>query len=327
MDKSIKYGVYIRLIGTALCSLSLLLLSSSIRVEIILAFFLVSYSFWELHYQILLRLYRTALRTKPFLNAFSLAVISVVIYSFISVFSFLGGVQGNHFTVLFLLFLLMAGITVLHILLISVRHLDYALYRELREKKLVLEHHYKAIKSKSILSFLQNSLEATQKLIAIDPEKAEEQIEKLTLLLRSLLQSRDKDYISLREESDLVKDFVKLLELQGNVKIVFSIEEDSEYQEYMIPPFVLILIFDNIFENRSFIPYAELQVYVENGLYLVAKYKQLRKNVPAQKQDDLLKNLKQRYFFSNQDKNIVLINTQSHTYIKVPLLHQEKLSE
>lgn len=206
-----------------------------------------------------------------------------------------------------------------HLLMMSLQELTARKLQQISERSLVLEEKYKSIKSKTILHFLQNSLEATQRLITLDPQKADQQIEALTAMLRSLLQSRDKDYISLKEESDLVKEFVKLLELQGNVKIMFSIEEDPEHQSYQIPPFVLILIFDNVFLNRSFIPFAELEVYVENGIYLVAKYLQLSKERVLQKQEELLKNLKQRYSFTKQDTNVVMISTLTHTYIKVPL--------
>lgn len=254
------------------------------------------------------------------IQATVLVSLSILTFSIVFFLTHMFDIADGNEKILFLLFLVMTVVTVFHVLLMALRQLSYQKIQHFKEKSVLLEEKYKSIKSKTILHFLQTSLEATQKLITINPEKANQQIEALTTMIRSLLQSRDKDYILLKEESGLVQEFVKLLELQGNVKILFSIEEEPDHHNYQIPPFVLILIFDNIFLNRSFIPFAELQVYVENGIYLVAKYRQLAKTSFQEKQEELLKNLKERYSFTKQDTNVVMISTQTHTYIKVPLL-------
>ena len=327
MEKSIVYPVLVRLLVSAFFALFFVAMDFPLPLGVVMLFvvsFVIIYSFWEIHYRILKYCYKKVMIQKTVFQAVVLVSVSVMVFfillSLVNVFFEVL----KHQKTLFLLFLIITVITVFHVLLMSLRQLAYQKHKHFKEKSLVLEERYKSIKSKTILHFLQNSLQATQKLITLDPDKADLQIEALTIMLRSLLQSRDKDYISLKEESDLVQEFVKLLELQGNVKIIFSIEDEPEHHNYQIPPFVLILIFDNIFLNRSFIPFAELQVYVENGIYLVAKYRQLRKASFLQKQEELLKNLKQRYSFTKQDTNVVMISTQTHTYIKVPLLKPEQ---
>lgn len=330
MEKSITYSFLIRLLISAIISAVFLTITSWTSYSwknIYSLFFVGIYLFWESHYAVLMYCYRKVFTQKVFTQVIILSSSSLGCLLFFNLFMYQSYSFEQYKKVLFFVGIVMAGITIVHLLLLTIRQLSFQLYKELKEKRLVLEEKYKSIKSKSILHFLQNSLQATQKLIALDPENAHLQIETLTDLLRSLLQSRDKDYISLKEESDLVQEFVKLLELQGNVKIVFSIENDPKYHDFLIPPFVLILIFDNIFLNRSFIPYAELQVYVENGIYLVAKYKQLRKASFAEKQEELLKNLKQRYYFTEQDNNIAMISTQSHNFVKVPLLNPQNVDK
>lgn len=323
MEKSISYSVFVRLLVSALFALFFVALDIPLPFGITALYFVcfsVVYLFWEFHYRMLQRCYAKVNIQSTIFHAIFLVSLSVLMFLLIMLVISITGSLYEFQKTLFLMFLVGTVITVIHVLLMSLQQLFYQKQKQLKEKNLVLEEKYKSIKSKTILHFLQNSLQATQKLITLDPEKADLQIEALTTMLRSLLQSRDKDYISLKEESALVQEFVKLLELQGNVKIIFSIEDEPEHHNYQIPPFVLILIFDNIFLNRSFIPFAELQVYVENGIYLVAKYRQLSKSSYLQKQEELLKNLKQRYSFTNQDTNVVMISTQSHTYIKVPLL-------
>jgi sensor histidine kinase YesM len=322
-----RYSVAVRLLVSSFFAFFFILLDSPLPIakDVLYCFAFVSVSFfWELHYSTLNYCYQRTLSQGPVFQTFYLVSISVVVFlAVLSLISIYFDAIKQQKT-LFLLFLIMTVITVLHVLLMSLQQLSVQKRKQFKEKSLVLEEKYKSIKSKTILHFLQNSLEATQKLITLDPEKADLQIEALTTMLRSLLQSRDKDYISLKEESDLVQEFVKLLELQGNVKIIFSIEDEPDHHNYQIPPFVLVLIFDNIFLNRSFIPFAELQVYVENGIYLVAKYRQLNKVSFLEKQEELLENLKQRYSFTKLDTNVVMISTQTHTYIKVPLLKPVK---
>lgn len=323
VGKTIVYRGLLRFLVSAFLGLFFILIDSAVALN---SYYLygvavgVVYLFWELHYRLLKLCYVKITKQKTIVQAFFLIAVSVIIFLLIiSLVYFFFEIDRNR-NLLFLLFLIMTAITTLNVLLMSLHQLSHQKDMQRKEKSMLLEQRYKSIKSKTILHFLQNSLDATQKLITLDPEKANLQIEALTVMLRSLLQSRDKDYISLKEESGLVQEFVKLLELQGNVKILFSIEDEPDHEHYQIPPFVLILIFDNIFLNRSFIPFAELEVYVENGIYLVAKYRQLRKASLLQKQDELLKNLKERYSFTKKDTNVVMISTQTHTYIKVPLL-------
>jgi hypothetical protein len=321
VKKTIIYSVMIRLFISAVISLIFIVSGpEDYRVSFYFRSFITIYVFWEFHYRILRYCYDKVVVQSVIFQTMFLAGWSIIIFSFIFFLTRIFVIVEVDKKSIFLLFLVMTVVTVFHILLMTLRQLSYQKVEQFKETSLLLEERYKSIKSKTILHFLQNSLEATQKLITINPEKANQQIEALTTMIRSLLQSRDKDYISLKEESDLVQEFVKLLELQGNVKILFSIEEEPAHHNYQIPPFVLILIFDNIFLNRSFIPFAELQVYVENGIYLVAKYRQLAKSSFLEKQEELLKNLKERYSFTKQDTNVVMIVTQTHTYIKVPLL-------
>jgi two-component system LytT family sensor kinase len=323
LEKSISYSLFVRLLLSALFALFFVVLDTPLplgTVSLYVASFGVMYLFWEFHYRVLQRCCTKVNVQSTVFQAVFLVSISVGMFLLLMLVININYSLFEHQKTLFLMFLVGTVITVIHVLLMSVQQLFFQKQKQLKEKNLVLEEKYKSIKSKTILHFLQNSLQATQKLITLDPEKADLQIEALTTMLRSLLQSRDKDFITLKEESALVQEFVKLLELQGNVKIIFSIEDEPDHHNYQIPPFVLILIFDNIFLNRNFIPFAELQVYVENGIYLVAKYRQLSKSAYLEKQEELLKNLKQRYSFTNQDTNVVMISTQSHTYIKVPLL-------
>ena len=239
-------------------------------------------------------------------------------------------IQGKldlHKQKVFLSFLFFTVITGTHLVLLVNAYYQQILLKELNQKKIILDEKYKVLKSKGILHFLQNALQATQKLIALDPQKALTQIDTLTRLLRSLLQSRDKEFILLKEEGELMREFVALLALQGNVRIDFELESDPHYDRYKIPPFILILIFDSIFINRSFIPYAQLQVYVENGIYLVAKYQTLRKDGEENAHQELLHNLKQRYAFIQQDADVAIIKTTSHTFVKVPLLEPSQTNE
>ena len=252
-----------------------------------------------------------------------LIVYSVLVFTALLFIVEVNGGLHMHKQKIFISFIFFTLLTSIHLVLLSNAYYQLNLMKELNQRKIILDEKYKALKSKGILYFLQNSLQATQKLIALDPQKALTQIDTLTRLLRSLLQSRDKDFILLKEEGELLTEFVALLELQGNVKIVYDLEKDPHYDHYRIPPFILILIFDSIFINRSFIPYAELQVYVENGIYLVAKYHLLRREEEEHTHQELLHNIKQRYAFIQQDADVAIISTASHTFIKVPLLAPE----
>ena len=82
--------------------------------------------------------------------------------------------------------------------------------------------------------FLFNSLNNIKALVIDDPKSARRAIDLLADLLRNSLYSGDKQMISIKEELELVKDYLELEKLRLEERLQYDIEAGDEYHSILI---------------------------------------------------------------------------------------------
>jgi len=193
--------------------------------------------------------------------------------------------------------------------------------RLVKEKQRYLQHSFNALKSQNVIEFLQESLSNTAELIHKDEEKALIQIEKLTSILRYLLQSRDERFVKLGDELSNVKEYCELAEIQFDNKVELSINISDGFYNTQIPPLVFQLILDNqfkVFASRNE-PVLKIEVYIENNKFVVVKTSlPMVENVS--KNEKFINNLKQRYQLYNKASGVSELSTNSEYFVKFPLV-------
>lgn len=113
------------------------------------------------------------------------------------------------------------------------------------EKKLV-EAELKAIKAQINPHFIFNSLNSIKDLIQKkNQEKALEYLTKFSKLLRMILYNSDKNWITLREEIELCKVYLRLESLRFNNNFEFLINCPAEIGWVKIPPLTLQPLIEN----------------------------------------------------------------------------------
>ncbi|MEO0789999.1 MAG: histidine kinase [Bacteroidota bacterium] len=133
--------------------------------------------------------------------------------------------------------------------------LDKALevYRLRQENALMarkqLEAQFELLKSQINPHFLFNSLNALGGLIQIDPTKAVRFTHHFAGLYRSVLQLKEQQLISLKEELKLVEDFIKLQQLRFGEALHLEYRI-SEPERFSIPPFSLQLLIENAIKHN-----------------------------------------------------------------------------
>ena len=183
------------------------------------------------------------------------------------------------------------------------------------------EYAYNALKSRSVVSFLQRALQDSKKLIAISEERAIVFIGKLTTILRYLLQSRNETLVPVFDEAQMVTELAALHKTQSGLDVEIVLDVPREMDGMQVPPFVLQMIVDNILINSSLIGRSKLEVYVENGIYLVVKFSggnQKHANAPEFTQ--LIEDLQQRYEILDQRSEVITIFSSTQNYVKLPLI-------
>lgn len=191
------------------------------------------------------------------------------------------------------------------------------------EKQGFLQHSFNALKSQNVIEFLKDALESTKELIQKDEEKSVIQLEKLTTVLRYLLQSRNERFVELGKELEIVLEYCKLAEIQIGKDVDLFIEVDKEFNATRVPPLVFQMILDHQFHifKKCEMDNLEIEVYVENRNFVVVKTSLVDDDVIiAQNNNRFINNLKERYRLYSNTADVSILSTTQHYFVKFPLL-------
>ncbi len=87
--------------------------------------------------------------------------------------------------------------------------------------------------------FLFNSLNSIRALIDIDPVASKKSVTALSNLLRSSLVFGKKEFISLNEELEIVRNYLDLEKIRFEERLMVVWDLDTRLTSFMIPPFLL----------------------------------------------------------------------------------------
>lgn len=97
--------------------------------------------------------------------------------------------------------------------------------------------------------FLFNSLNNIKALVIDDPKSARRAIDLLADLLRNSLYSGDKQMISIKEELELVKDYLELEKLRLEERLQYHIEAGDEYHSMLVPRLCIQTLVENAIKH------------------------------------------------------------------------------
>lgn len=97
--------------------------------------------------------------------------------------------------------------------------------------------------------FLFNSLNSIRALIDIEPHRAQENITKLSNLLRKSLIIGSEQLVPLEEELSIVQDYLDLEKVRFEERLEIVQEIDPEIVHLLIPPFILQTVVENALKH------------------------------------------------------------------------------
>ncbi|WPU98631.1 histidine kinase [Mucilaginibacter sp. cycad4] len=97
--------------------------------------------------------------------------------------------------------------------------------------------------------FLFNSLNNIKALIIDDPKSARRAIDLLADLLRNSLYSGDKQMTTIKEELELVKDYLELEKLRLEERLQYHIEAGDEFHDMLIPRLSIQTLIENAIKH------------------------------------------------------------------------------
>ncbi len=198
--------------------------------------------------------------------------------------------------------------------------------RKVKEQKIIAgtaSAKFDALKNQLDPHFLFNSLNVLTSLIEEDPTQAQKFTTSLSKVYRYVLEQKNKDLVTVDEELQFAKTYVRLLKMRFEDSIVFVIPDNITNPEAKIVPLSLQLLLENAVKHNIVASNKPLRIEVfEASDRLIVRNNLQEKQVVKKSSGVGLKNIQQRYsILSNREVQIEKSN--SHFEVALPMLTKQ----
>jgi two-component system, LytTR family, sensor kinase len=114
-----------------------------------------------------------------------------------------------------------------------------------RLKELKTKAELQSLQSRINPHFLYNALNSIASLIHDKPDKAEDMTIKLSRLFRYSINTKDENFVSIKDEMEIVKIYLDIEKVRFEDKVNFSIDVDDNIRENLIPRFLIQPLIEN----------------------------------------------------------------------------------
>ena len=187
-----------------------------------------------------------------------------------------------------------------------------------RLKQQNLQNELTALKNQIDPHFLFNSLNTLTSLVR-DNEKACQFVKKLSFMYRYILQSSDKDLVTVKDELKFLESYTHLISTRYRDRFKIAIDIDTKYLADEIPPLALQLLVENAVKHNEISETNPLKViiYVKENSIFVENQIRPRTTLAEGTKNGLL-NLKKRYFLVS--KKEIIVRRENNTFsVQLPL--------
>lgn len=155
---------------------------------------------------------------------------------------------------------------------------------------------FDALKNQLDPHFLFNSLNVLTSLIEEDPNQAQKFTTSLSKVYRYVLEQKNKDLVTVDEELQFAKTYIRLLKMRFEESIIFEVPEHSSEPQARIVPLSLQLLLENAVKHNVVSPQKPLKIRVfEHEGALVVENNLQEKEVVKKSSGVGLRNIQQRY--------------------------------
>lgn len=179
---------------------------------------------------------------------------------------------------------------------------------------------FDALKNQLDPHFLFNSLNVLTSLIEEDPYQAQKFTTSLSKVYRYVLEQKNKDLVTVNEELQFAKTYVRLLKMRFEDSIVFDIPDESSDPEAKIIPLSLQLLLENAVKHNVVTSDRPLhiKVFEEDNMLVVSNNLQ-EKQVVKKSSGVGLQNIRQRYGILT-DRQVAISKNTSDFSVQLPML-------
>ena len=120
--------------------------------------------------------------------------------------------------------------------------------KEVNEQRLLrlkTKAELEALRAKVNPHFLFNTLNSIASLIPVEPEKAEEMVQKLSGLFRHTLEASKHELVKLKDELEVSQEYLEIEKARLGKRLDYSIEMDESLADFLIPGFIIQPLVEN----------------------------------------------------------------------------------
>lgn len=204
-------------------------------------------------------------------------------------------------------------------------------YKSSQEKKVVEQKiiassataQLESLKNQIDPHFLFNSLNVLSSLIEENPDMAQRFTTSLSKVYRYVLDQKDKELVSLKEELDFAVTYMKLLQMRFENSIQFQMPQVSEEYPGKVVPLSLQLLLENCIKHNlaSEQKPLKIEIIIDNDQLLVRNNLQ-KKDSLSNRKGVGISNIVQRYDLLTQRK-VVVETTNQYFNIYLPILTKQ----
>jgi len=189
----------------------------------------------------------------------------------------------------------------------------------LKREKLAIE--YEALRNQVNPHFLFNSLTALTTLVHQDPDKAEAFIRKFSDVYRYVLENRNQEIVSLRNELHLIGNMAYLYHYRHGNNLQILLNLDPSEEKYILP-MALQMLLENALKHNVISDEKPLSVRIneKNGYVVVWNNLQLKNSV-SDSNNVGLSNIRLRYSYLSE-KPVIIEKADDYFQVEIPILKQ-----
>lgn len=198
--------------------------------------------------------------------------------------------------------------------------------KEVKKQKIIAgtaSARFDALKNQLDPHFLFNSLNVLTSLIEEDPGQAQKFTTSLSKVYRYVLEQKNKDLVTVDEELNFARTYVRLLKMRFEDSIVFEIPDKCSVPDAKIVPLSLQLLLENAVKHNIVTTGKPLHLKVleQDGMLIVRNNLQ-EKQVVKKSSGVGLQNIKQRYGILT-DREVFITKTKSEFSVGLPILTEQ----
>ncbi len=182
------------------------------------------------------------------------------------------------------------------------------------------ENELKLLRSQIDPHFLFNNLNTLDSLIDSDPEKAKEYVNRLSLIYRYLIHTKDAEVMELYKEVTFAENYIFLIKTRFGNDYDFKIVNNNLYEDKFIPTGAIQALLENVVKHNKVLSNETIKatILIEEDWLSVTNSKSNSGTNPESLGTGL-ENLKSRYELLS-DKQVQIMDTNTEYKISIPII-------